>query len=173
MKLWHGKASAVASQAVSKPKAPELSRSSGQDARDGEKETPVVLLVTRAPVGTAGYARFQFPEEDGGMQTAIIIHEDTEHIQKLPATLDIQERSVFFEEQGVGLLAVMFRIGSERYETWWNHHNPISRQSFDDLQHRPLLFFMFLDDTIEPSRVIWTPNRLQTVFAAFAGRVAR
>ncbi len=152
-------------QAGSKPP-----RSSGQDARDGQKENPVVVLLTHTPVGGALFARFPFPEEDGGMQTALIIHESAEHVQNLPATLDIQERSVFFEEQGVGLLAVMYRIGGEMYETWWNYHNPSMRQSIDDLQHQPRLCFMFFDDSLEPSRVVWAPNGLQTVFAAFAGR---
>ena len=63
--------------------------------------------------------------------------------------------------------------GGELYETWWNYHNPSIRQSIDDLQHQPRLFSMFFDDSLEPSRVVWAPNGLQTGSPASRGVPAR
>ena len=163
----NNKTNKVASQSVSKMKVLGSPWNLGEFEQGGQKENPVEVLLTCTPLGGALFGRFPFPEEDGGIQTAVIIHEDVEHIQNLPASLDIQMRSVFFEEQGVGLLAVMYKIGSERYETWWNYHNSSMRQSIEDLLHQPRLFFMFFENSLEPSRVVSVPNFQQMVFATF------
>lgn len=123
--------------------------------------TPVTTLL-KSPVSVAGIARFN--DESDNVLTSIIIHEDTEHVSRLPKEVPVRIRFGFIVERDVGLVVVMLLIYGELYETWWNYHNPAYHECFNDIIRQDKLLLSFYIDSTEPSRVLWVPNTLKGVF---------
>ena len=123
--------------------------------------TPVTTLL-ESPVSVAGIARFK--DESDNVFTSIIIHEDTEHVSRLPKEVPVKARFGFILERNVGLVVVMLLICGELYETWWNYHNPAYHECFNDIIRQEKILLSFYIDSTKPARVLWVPNTLKDVF---------
>ena len=133
----------------------------------GQKmETPKAIngvdRILSGPPSSAGYARFR--NSSGKEGTCFLIHEDSQHIRRLPKQVSIDIRSTVFKRSGVSLVIVMLRIEGEIYETYWNFYNPTLRQCFHDMSTQDEVLVSFFVDTVEPMRTISTPNVLRSGF---------
>lgn len=119
--------------------------------------------ILRTPYSSAAYGRFQ--DSAGKEITCFIIHEDADHLRRLPENLSIDVRCALFERSAVGLVVVMLRVEGEIYETSWNFHSPELRPCFQNLSTQEALLFRFFVDAVEPARTIWIPNPLRSIFS--------
>lgn len=131
-----------------------------------KRETPKAIngvdWILSGPSSSAAYARFR--NFSGKEVTCFLIHEDSQHIRRLPKQVSIDVRSTLFKRSGVSLVIVMLRIEGEIYETYWNFHNSTLRRCFQDMSTQDELLVSFFVDTAEPTRTISTPNSLRSGF---------
>ncbi len=124
------------------------------------------------PPGSAVYARGEF-DESMIKETMFLIREEPLIVQRFPAGVQVELRTGLFADQGVMLVAVIFRIEGEYYETWWNYHQTggVGPQHFSDMTTQariPILFF-----TPEMARSIAIQNSLAPFFDDAAKRIQR
>jgi hypothetical protein len=130
--------------------------------RETLKDLNSVDWILQTPYSSAAYARFR--GSSGKEVTCFIIHEDANHVQRLPKQVSIDVRATLIERSAVGLVVVMLRIEGEIYETYWNFHRLELRRCFQDMSTQEELLVSFLVDSMEPARTIWIPNPLQSGF---------
>jgi hypothetical protein len=128
------------------------------------------LLRVGGP-GQASFARFE--ADKGPSLTCMIIHDDREHLQTIPETPSVAVRSKLFLRSGVALVAVIAMVEGERYETWWNYHNPLCPDSFVDMRTQELFGLCFYVESSEPERIVWVMNPLQQTFAGYSTEIER
>ncbi|MFX1563429.1 MAG: hypothetical protein ACFFDP_08995 [Promethearchaeota archaeon] len=130
---------------------------------------PFITTFLQSPVGTAGIAPFK--DERENKFTSIIIHEDAEHVSRLPKEVPIRVRTGFIKARNVGLIVVMPKIHGELYETWWNYHNPIGPECFRDIMRQDKLLLVFFIDSPAPARILWVPNTLKEFFKSAIAKI--
>ena len=123
---------------------------------------PIKTLL-KAPPGTGAYALFK-DESSGNDVTAFIIKEDTQHINRLPDSVNVDVRAWPFSRFGVFLLVVLLRIEGKIYETWWNWYNEFCQKCFLNILSQDKLLFSFYVDDEKPQRTIWISNKLKESF---------
>ncbi|HEX7526575.1 MAG TPA: hypothetical protein VF327_09720 [Gaiellaceae bacterium] len=133
----------------------------------------VVETVLR--VGSPGEASFaRFDADKGPSLTCLIVRDDREHVKTVLGLSGAAVLSRLFLRSGVALVAVLAMLeDGERYETWWNYHNPLHRDSFADMTTQELLGLCFYVDDPQPEHVVWIMNPLQQAFAGFIAEIER
>lgn len=123
-----------------------------------------ILSLLREPPTAARYVPAKIP--NGEEITCFTIREDSQHIASLPKQVSIEVRCGLIKESNVGLFAVMLRIESEIYETWWNWCNPLGERCLRNIAKQDKLVIAFFVNSTSPARTLWTPNTLRETFEA-------
>ncbi len=97
-------------------------------------------------------------------QTALLIREEKKYVNRLGANPLVKMRGGLLEENNIGLVAVLLRIGppghAQLYESWFNY--AAAADSFDDLATQERIAIVFF--TPERGRAVHVRNGLPSLF---------
>jgi len=121
-------------------------------------------LIKSFPPGSALYVRAG--ESATSLETCILIREDEDQIQKIPANPIVELRSGIWENR-ICPVVVMIKVAGLPYETWWNYHrDDDGNKYFDDMILQAMIPILVYDDR-QQRRSIGIRNSLAPSFKKY------
>jgi hypothetical protein len=134
---------------------------------------PFELIKSFKPgLATIGRAKDQ---ADHPWASIFLIREEDRYIKKLGKNPQVEIKSAYIEDGGVGAVFIQFRINLDwdyLYDCWINRYAPGNEKILGDLATQDIFVFKFFDDH-EDRRTIGIPNNLKAAFAVYTETAAK
>lgn len=130
-------------------------------------QVSVVEFIRQAEPGTMVFELQS--DGKGPYQVGFLIREEHQRVVQLRRNPLVEVRAGAFLQDDVWIVAVLFRVGEELYECWFNYHQPMGWKYFRSLAKQDAFTIEFY--TPDLAKVVRVRNGLRHFFEEILSRI--